>query len=54
MNKQAEDGPLPDAIVISRPDNFDSSGTATSLLASGKYAKKKSLQAFEVWEKYPP
>jgi len=54
MNRQSVDGPLPDAIVISRPDNFDSSGTATGLLASGSYAKKKSLQAFEIWEKTTP
>ena len=54
MNKHSVNGPLPDAIVISRPDNFDSSGTVTNLLASGIYAKKKTFQAFEVWEKTAP
>ena len=54
MDKHAVEGPLPDAIVISRPDNFDSFGTVTNLLASGRYAKTKSLQAFEVWEKHAP
>ncbi|MEI8311044.1 MAG: hypothetical protein WCH98_09835, partial [Verrucomicrobiota bacterium] len=54
MNKGPVTGPLPDAIVISRPDNFDSTGTVTNLLASGIYTKKISLQAFEVWEKIAP
>ena len=54
MNKGPAAGPLPDAIVISRPDNFDASGTVTNLLASGIYTKKISLQAFEVWEKIAP
>ena len=47
-------GPLPGAIILSRPDTFDPSGTVTKLLASGMYAKKKTLQAFEVWQKTPP
>jgi hypothetical protein len=54
MNKHKVDGQLPDAIVISRPDNFDAFGTVTNLLASGMYSKTKSLQAFEVWEKHAP
>ncbi len=54
MNKNPAAGPLPDAIVISRPDNFDSSRAVTNLLASGMYAKTKTLQAFEVWEKIMP
>ncbi|TSA31692.1 MAG: hypothetical protein D4R65_10795 [Verrucomicrobiaceae bacterium] len=41
----------PDAIIISRPDNFDVPGTASRLIASGAYQKKRVLQAFEVWEK---
>jgi len=41
----------PDAIIISRPDNFDVAGTATGLIATGAYRKTRSLQAFEVWEK---
>ena len=54
MNRSFVDGPLPDVIVISRPDNFDSTGTVTNLLASGIYAKKTTLQAFEIWEKNTP
>ena len=54
MNKNPVGCQLPGAIVISRPDNFDSSGTVTNLLASGMYAKTKTLQAFEVWEKITP
>lgn len=41
----------PEAIVISRPDNFDIHRTASGLLASGTYRKVRQLQAFEVWEK---
>lgn len=54
MNKYPSADSLPDAVVISRPDNFDSTGAISQLLASGKYARKLSLQAFEVWEKTAP
>jgi hypothetical protein len=54
MNKYPSADSLPDAVVISRPDNFDSTGAISQLLASGKYARKMSLQAFEVWEKSAP
>ena len=53
MNKCPSADSLPDAVVISRPDNFDSTGEITKLLSSGKYSRKLSLQAFEVWEKSP-
>ena len=43
----------PDAIIISRPDIFDSLGVATRLIESGSYQKTRSLQAFDVWEKAP-
>lgn len=41
----------PDAIIISRPDTFDLTGTATRVIATGAYRKTRVLQAFEVWEK---
>ena len=41
----------PGAIIISRPDSFDVSGTAVRLLRSGDYKRTLRLQAFEVWEK---
>ena len=42
---------FPDAILLSRPDNFDRSGTATRILAAGGYTKTRSLQAFDLWER---
>lgn len=45
------DAGSPDAIILSRPDNFDIPGTASRMLASGSYKKSRSLQAFEIWEK---
>jgi hypothetical protein len=54
MNKCPSTDSLPDAVVISRPDNFDSTGSISELLRSGQYKKKLSLQAFEVWEKTSP
>gem|GEM_PF-1278930 len=51
MNRMAGPGDLPGAIIISRPENFDSLCTATRLARSGDYTKTKSLQAFDVWEK---
>jgi len=54
MNKSSMTSPPPDVVVISRPDNFDSAGTVSSLLKSGMYAKTQTLQAFEIWEKTQP
>lgn len=51
MNRAHFPASLPDAIVISRPDNFDTFQTATQMAGSGAYTKTKSLQTFEVWEK---
>jgi len=50
-NRTAIPDPLPDAIVISRPENFDSLETARKMLSTGGYKKSSDLQAFEVWRK---
>ena len=54
MNQASLSDPLPDVIVISRPDTFDNSGTVTKLLTSGKYVRQQSLQAFGIWERASP
>jgi hypothetical protein len=41
---------LPDAIIISRPDNFDTNLTATSILKTEPFRKTFGAVAFEVWE----
>jgi hypothetical protein len=43
--------PPPDAIVISRPDNFDRFGAAMELIRGGQYQRRNDFRAFEVWEK---
>lgn len=54
MNRSCAPATLPDAIVISRPDNFDTHGTASRMVSGGAYTRTKSLQTFEVWEKCVP
>lgn len=51
MNRPAFPSNTPGAIILSRPDNFDTHGAATRLLAKGGYTKVRELQAFTVWEK---
>ena len=46
-----DDRPSPQAIVISRPENFDAFGTATKLLRSGNYSRSLTFSAFELWER---
>lgn len=54
MNECSIPAELPGAIVLSRPDTFDHGNTVGKLLQSGKFAKTKTLQAFEIWEKVSP
>jgi hypothetical protein len=51
MNRSSIPQKLPGAIVISRPDNFDTKGTASEILIKGNYAKVQNLQAFGVWKR---
>lgn len=46
-------GSPPDAIIISRPENFDASGVARNLIRENRYVPTRRLQAFEVWETRP-
>lgn len=50
-NVASPPGPLPDVIIISRPDNFDRFGAAMKLIRSGQYQRTNDFHAFEVWEK---
>ena len=51
MNRQEFPEQFPAAIIVSRRDNFDTSGHVARVLAAGSYKKTRTLQAFEVWEK---
>ncbi|TSA36612.1 MAG: hypothetical protein D4R65_02510 [Verrucomicrobiaceae bacterium] len=51
MNRMHPPENPPDAIVISRPDNFDTFGVASRMVSGGAYTRTKRLQAFEIWEK---
>lgn len=54
MNRTAANAPLPNAIIISRPDTFDSMRAVSRLLESGMYSKKRTLQSFEIWQLQTP
>jgi len=50
-NRTVAPASLPEALVISRPENFDSLGIAGDLIRSGSYQEVAKLQAFEVWKR---
>ncbi len=51
MNLAPLTAEAPDAIVISRPENFDAPGAAREAIQSGAYEKQAQFQAFEVWRR---
>jgi len=53
MNRMEIPAELPDAIVLSRPDNFDPQGSVSRMLNSGGYTKACRFQAFEIWVRHP-
>jgi len=51
MNRHQFPERLPAAIILSRPDNFDTQGDVARFLGAGRYKKVRTLQSFQIWEK---
>lgn len=49
-HSQCPDVP-PEAIVLSRPENFDRYGIAEKMIKSGEYQRSAKFQAFDVWSR---
>lgn len=45
-----EQSPLPDVIILSKPDVYDSHGIVRKLLEANKFRLARQLKAFTIWE----